>query len=66
MPRKAAAPLAAGIVTRTAVEATRIGITVRLPEAVHEQLRVLAFEQRTSKQAIIEGWIVDQLTKMAR
>jgi hypothetical protein len=28
--------------------------------------RVLAFEQRTSKQQIIEGWIADQLTKVER
>ena len=35
--------------------ADRIGITVRFPESVHERLRVLAFERRTSKQALIEG-----------
>ena len=39
----------------------RIGITVRFPESVHERLRVLAFERRTSKQALIEGWVAEQL-----
>src|ERR1700689_5414695 len=37
-----------------AVEGTenRIGITVRFPASMHERLRVLAFERRTSKQAL--------------
>jgi hypothetical protein len=39
----------------------RIGITVRFPESVHERLRVLAFERRTSKQALIEAWVAEQL-----
>jgi hypothetical protein len=75
MPRNAPAPLGANIVTvrkgaarphgeaplpRTTEE--RIGITIRLPASVHERLRVLAFEQRTSKQQLIEGWIANQLT----
>ena len=44
----------------------RIGITVRFPESVHEQLRVLAFERRTSKQALIEGWVGEQLAEVKR
>ena len=42
-------------------ETKRIGITIRLPEAVHEQLRLLAFEQRSSKQALIESWVAERL-----
>jgi len=37
----------------------RIGITVRLPASVHEQLRVAAFEQRTSKQALMERLVIE-------
>jgi hypothetical protein len=44
----------------------RIGITVRFPESVHERLRVLAFERRTSKQALIEAWVADQLDEVKR
>jgi hypothetical protein len=44
----------------------RIGITVRFPESVHERLRVLAFERRTSKQALIEAWVAEQLGEMKR
>ena len=44
----------------------RIGITVRFPKSVHEQLRVLAFERRTSKQALIEGWVAEQLAEVKR
>jgi hypothetical protein len=44
----------------------RIGITVRFPESVHEQLRVLAFERRTSKQALIEAWVAEQLAEVKR
>jgi hypothetical protein len=77
MPRRAAAaPLDATIVKvrkgeaqphaapnpRTSAPAeNRIGITVRFPESVHERLRVLAFERRTSKQALIEAWVAEQL-----
>ena len=49
-----------------AVVENRIGITVRFPESVHEQLRVLAFERRTSKQALIERWVADQLAEVKR
>jgi hypothetical protein len=79
MPRNAPTPLGAGIVsvdkgaarplaektTRTAPE-PRIGITIRLPEALHEKLRVLAFEQRSSKQALIEAWVSERLTPVKR
>ena len=82
MSRSAPAPLDAGIVKvskgnaqphaaaaverqKPAVE-TRIGITVRFPATVHEQLRVLAFERRTSKQALIERWVADQLAEVGR
>jgi hypothetical protein len=75
MPRNAPTPLGAEIVSvnkgaarplgkrtdRPAPE-PRIGITIRLPEAVHERLRLLAFEQRTSKQALIEAWVSERLT----
>ena len=77
MPRRAAAaPLDATIVKVRKGEAqphaaptprasapaeNRIGITVRFPESVHERLRVLAFERRTSKQALIEAWVAEQL-----
>lgn len=44
----------------------RIGITVRFPELVHEQLRVLAFQRRTSKQALIEGWVAEHLGGVKR
>ena len=44
----------------------RIGITVRFPASTHEQLRVLAFERRTSKQALIEAWVAEQLTEINR
>jgi hypothetical protein len=82
MPRTAPAPLDAGIVKvskgnaqphaaaeprRPALVAeNRIGITVRFPESMHEQLRVLAFERRTSKQALIERWVADQLAEVKR
>jgi hypothetical protein len=82
MPRSAPAPLDAGIVKVSkgnaqphAAEApkpkpvpaeNRIGITVRFPESVHEQLRVLAFERRTSKQALIERWVAEQLAEVKR
>jgi hypothetical protein len=49
-----------------AVTENRIGITVRFPESVHEQLRVLAFERRTSKQALIEAWVAEQLAAVKR
>jgi hypothetical protein len=80
MPRPAAAtPLDATIVKvrkgqaqphaapepRKLVE-NRIGITVRFPASVHEQLRVLAFERRTSKQALIEAWVAEQLGEVKR
>jgi hypothetical protein len=75
MPRNAAAPLGAEIVSvnkgaarplgepskRTTAPEPRVGITIRLPVAVHEQLRVLAFEQRSSKQALIEAWVAERL-----
>lgn len=77
MPRNAAAPLGADIVTVGKGEARplgeakprvvaepRIGLTIRLPEAIHEQLRLVAFQRRTSKQALIERWVADQLTKV--
>lgn len=48
------------------VAENRIGITVRFPESLHERLRVLAFERRTSKQALIEGWVADQLGEVKR
>jgi hypothetical protein len=79
MPRAAATPLDATIVKvrkgeaqphaapeprkPLAVVENRIGITVRFPESVHEQLRVLAFERRTSKQALIEAWVAEQLAR---
>ncbi len=82
MARAAPTPLDAGIVQIRKGEAqphaapegrgarppaeTRIGITVRFPESVHEKLRVLAFERRTSKQALIEAWVADQLTAVKR
>jgi hypothetical protein len=82
MPRTAPAPLDAGIVKvrkgdaqpHAAAEArrpppvteNRIGITVRFPESMHEQLRVLAFERRTSKQALIEAWVAEQLASVKR
>ena len=44
----------------------RVGITVRFPESVHEQLRVLAFERRTSKQALIEAWVAEKLAEVKR
>jgi hypothetical protein len=76
MPRNAPTPLGAEIVSvhkgaarplgekakRAAAPEPRIGITIRLPEAVHERLRLLAFERRTSKQALIEAWVSEQLT----
>ncbi len=49
--------------TPVAPAENRIGITVRFPESVHEQLRVLAFERRTSKQALIETWVAAQLNR---
>ena len=45
---------------------SRVGITVRFPASMHERLRVLAFERRTSKQALIEGWVAEQLTEVKR
>jgi hypothetical protein len=81
MPRAAPTPLDAGIVKvrkgeaqphaapephKLAVVENRIGITVRFPESVHEQLRVLAFERRTSKQALIEAWVAEQLAEVKR
>jgi hypothetical protein len=82
MPRSAPAPLEAGIVRvskgdaqphaaaqarpKPAPAESRIGITVRFPASVHEQLRVLAFERRTSKQALIEGWVAEQLAEVKR
>jgi len=82
MPRSAPTPLDAGIVKvskghaqphaaaqakpRPAPAENRIGITVRFPESVHERLRVLAFERRTSKQALIEGWVAEQLAVVKR
>ena len=81
MPRTAPAPLDAGIVKvrkgeaqphgaaaprRQAPAENRIGITVRFPESVHEQLRVLAFERRTSKQALIEAWVAQHLAEVKR
>ena len=82
MPRSAPAPLEAGIVRVSKGDAqphaaapakpklapveNRIGITVRFPASVHEQLRVLAFERRTSKQALIEKWVADQLAEVKR
>jgi hypothetical protein len=44
----------------------RIGITVRLPEAVHERLRLLAFEQRRSKKALIEAGVAERLSPEPR
>jgi hypothetical protein len=35
---------------------------IRLPEAVHEWLRLLAFEQRSSKQALIEARVSERLS----
>ena len=82
MPRAAATPLDAAIVKvrkgeaqphaaapeprKLAVVENRIGITVRFPESIHEQLRVLAFERRTSKQALIEAWVAEQLAEVKR
>jgi hypothetical protein len=82
MPRTAPAPLEAGIVKvrkgealphaapaavpRAAPAEHRIGITVRFPASVHEQLRVLAFERRTSKQALIEAWVAGHLAEGKR
>ncbi len=79
MPRNAAAPLGADIVRvgkgearpleggrKRASAEPRIGITIRLPESVHEQLRVLAFERRASKQALIEAWVAEQLAPAKR
>lgn len=80
MSRSAPAPLDAGIVkvskgnaqpiaaerSKPAPAETRIGITVRFPVSMHEQLRVLAFERRTSKQALIEGWVAEQLAEVQR
>jgi hypothetical protein len=75
MPRNAPTPLGAEIVsvnkgaarplgekTKSASPEPRIGITIRLPEATHERLRLLAFERRTSKQALIEAWVSERLT----
>jgi hypothetical protein len=75
MPRNAPTPLGAEIVSvhkgsarplgekaKRAAPEPRIGITIRLPEAVHERLRLLAFERRTSKQALIEAWVSERLT----
>ena len=75
-------PLDAGIVTVRKGEAApasepqklkplprveeRIGITVRFPATIHERLRVLAFERRTSKQALIEEWVAAQLAEVQR
>jgi hypothetical protein len=74
MPRNVPTPLGAEIVsvnkgaarplgekTKRAAPEPRIGITIRLPEAVHERLRLLAFEQRSSKQALIEAWVSERL-----
>jgi hypothetical protein len=81
MPRNAAAPLSPEIVKvekgsaqpfgetskrKAASDEPRIGITIRLPESVFERLRVLAFEQRSSKQALIEGWVSEQLSSVKR
>jgi hypothetical protein len=79
MPRNVPTPLGAEIVSvnkgaarplgekanRASTE-PRIGITIRLPEAVHERLRLLAFEQRSSKQALIEAWVSERLTPVKR
>lgn len=48
------------------VAENRVGITVRFPASMHEQLRVLAFERRTSKQALIEAWVAEQLSEVKR
>ena len=61
-----AQPHAAPEPRRLAPVENRIGITIRFPESVHEQLRVLAFERRTSKQALIERWVADQLAEAQR
>jgi len=75
MPRNAPAPLGAEIVTVAkgaarplpepvqVVQAAepRIGITVRLPESMHERLRQAAFEQRTTKQQLIEQAVAKEL-----
>ena len=61
-----AQPHAAPEPRKLAAVENRIGITVRFPEFVHEQLRVLAFERRTSKQALIEGWVAEQLAEVKR
>jgi hypothetical protein len=53
-------------VRKPAPAENRIGITVRFPESVHEQLRVLAFERRSSKQALIERWVAEQLAEANR
>jgi hypothetical protein len=82
MPRAAATPLDATIVKvrkgeaqphaapephkPLAVVENRIGITVRFPQSLHERLRVLAFERRTSKQALIEAWVAEQLAEVKR
>jgi hypothetical protein len=34
--------------------------------ADNEQLRVLAFEQRTSKQALVEAWVGERLSEVKR
>jgi hypothetical protein len=76
MPRSRPAQLGADIVSvtkgaarplgeparETAREETKIGITVRFPASMHERLRVLAFERRASKQALIENCVADWLT----
>ena len=61
-----AQPHAAPVPRKLAPAENRIGITVRFPESVHERLRVLAFERRTSKQALIEAWVAEQLGEMKR
>ena len=53
--------LAEAVALVTPAEARCVRLTVRLPESTHEQLRMLAFEQRTSEQALIEAWVAEQL-----
>ena len=61
------------IATHTAVEALE-EVEAQLPEPeqpppaqeAKNRLRVLAFERRTSKQALIEGWVAEQLPEGKR
>jgi hypothetical protein len=61
------------IAIHAAVEALK-EVAAQLPEPeqpppaqeAKNRLRVLAFERRTSKQALIEGWVTEQLAEGKR